>query len=141
MEEDITMEEEIHILRYSSLIFLTNVFFGIWYNLYLYAFLFLLLTFSSVMVHTEDTLFINIVDKIIIFLIFLYGLIRLYYNNYNYNYKLLFLIVLTFLFCIVVYIYGFFNKCFCFDECDNVAQCFHASMHLIGSFGHLLLLI
>lgn len=134
------MEEEIHILRYSSLIFLTNVFFGIWYNLYLYALLFLLLTFSSVMVHTEDTLFINIVDKIIIFLIFLYGLHSFFQKNYN-NFKLFILIVSTFLFCIVVYIYGFFNNCFCFDECENVAQCYHASMHLIGSFGHLLLLI
>ena len=129
---------EMNILQYSSLVFVTNVFVGIYYKLYLYSFLFLLLTVTSVSVHTEDILWINIVDKMVIFLIFLYGTYML--SQKVYNFESLIIIISTFLFCIVVYIYGFLNQCFCFDECENVAKYSHALMHIIGSSGHLLLM-
>ena len=42
---------------YSSLIFLTNVFLALYYDHYLYAFLFLLLTITSVIHHKQSTEF------------------------------------------------------------------------------------
>jgi hypothetical protein len=138
LDLDLNLDFDLYILPYSSLIFLINVLVGIWFNLYVYSFLFLLLTISSVSVHTEDILWINIVDKLIIVLIFFYGSHLLWEKKYSF--ESIILIISTFLFCVVVYIYGFAYQCFCFDESKNVAQCFHALMHIIGSFGHLLLI-
>ena len=64
---------------YSSLIFLTNVFLALYYDHYLYAFLFLLLTITSVIHHKQSAEFekykkcINIIDKIAVYCVIFYG--------------------------------------------------------------------
>ena len=125
---------DINILWVSSLVFLTNVIIGIYCTHYLYSLLFFMLTVSSLAVHTEDTFWVNLIDKIIIFSIFLYGL---YITCTRVKTaKNIFFIVSTFLFCVVVYIFGFFNNCFCFDESSDIAKSYHVCMHIIGSIGH-----
>lgn len=136
-----------NILCYSSFIFLTNFVVGCSKGYYYYAFLFFALFVTSVMVHNsvedDDYYSINVLDKVVIFLIFFQGLkhmLKKIGTTTTKNTKQLVLIILTFFFCIFVYVYGYFNQSFCFDACAETAQLFHCMMHMIGSMGHHLIL-
>jgi peptidoglycan/LPS O-acetylase OafA/YrhL len=128
----------------SSLIFLTNVVAGLYKTYYVYAFLFLLLTISSVTVHWMDSLLmdttiINILDKCVILFVFGYGIYLI--NRKKYPLNQFTFILITFLFCLVTYIYGYCNQCYCFDISPETAQTYHSAMHVVGSIGfHCMLL-
>lgn len=70
------------ILLYSSLFFITNAIAAFFYKYYLYSFLFLILTITSLIVHTNDNMYTNIIDKIAVIAIVLYGTYMLY-NKIN----------------------------------------------------------
>lgn len=52
-----------NILLLSSCVFITNVVSAFYKQYYVYSFLFFLLTITSLMVHSNNTIFINMADK------------------------------------------------------------------------------
>lgn len=133
---DTQIKNENSQLTTSSLVLVTNVIIGIYTKNYFYAFLFVLLTTSSLAIHSGNPLFLNILDKQIIFAVFLHGLYCLYYTPVRGEYILRVSIVLTFLFCIWVYCYGYIYKMGCFDPNLEIRNQWHSMMHIIGTFGH-----
>jgi hypothetical protein len=127
-------------LTTSSLVLVTNVIIGIYTKNYFYAFLFALLTMTSLAIHSGDPLILNILDKQIIFAVFLHGLYCLYNTPVRGEYILRVSIVLTFLFCIWVYCYGYIYKMGCFDPNLEIRNQWHSMMHVIGTFGHSMIL-
>jgi len=61
------------IMIYSSLFFLTNSVTAFLHEYYLYSGLFFILTVTSVVVHTHDNLYTNLIDKVAVSSIVLYG--------------------------------------------------------------------
>lgn len=61
------------IMLYSSLFFLTNSVTAFLHEYYLYSGLFFILTVTSVVVHTHDNLYTNLIDKVAVSSIVLYG--------------------------------------------------------------------
>ena len=139
---------------YSSLIFLTNVFLALYYDHYLYAFLFLLLTITSVIHHKQSAEFekykkyINIIDKIAVYCVIFYGGYIFYnklkntYINYDYpiNIKSI-IIIVTFLAVVFLYGYGYLKNDYSFHPSPDVSQMYHGLLHLISSFGHHVIII
>ena len=130
---------EPNLLFLSSFIFITNVFSALFNELYLYSFLFLLLAITSLNYHSNNTIFANIIDKIAITMIVIYGAYTLY-NKRDENKIIICLIVLTFLLCIYMYIYGYFTETYCFYPDKCLGNYYHVLLHLIGSFGHHLII-
>jgi hypothetical protein len=131
---------------YSSFIFLTNAILGFWYEYYTYSILFLILTVTSLIVHYNDNIYTNIIDKISVLLIVLYGGYLIYnksitYNHNFYHYIFIFLILLTFLITIYLYAYGYCYNKYCFYEDSNISDIYHSIMHIISSFGHHLIIL
>ena len=143
---------------YSSLIFLTNVFIALYYDHYLYAFLFLLLTITSVIHHKQITEFekykkyINIIDKIAVYCVIFYGGYIFYNKQKNtnsdsdsdsdspINIKSI-IIIITFLAVVFLYGYGYLKNNYSFHPSTDVSQMYHSLLHLISSFGHHLIII
>jgi len=124
------------ILLLSSLFFITNMVTAFYNEYYLYSFLFFILTTTSVIVHYNDNIYTNIVDKIAVSSIVLYGGYMLC-NKINTNkWMNYFAIIITFLLCIYLYIYGFIVKKYCFCDEKCVAQKYHFIMHVVSSIGH-----
>lgn len=147
---------------YSSLIFLTNVFLALYYDHYLYAFLFLILTITSVIHHKQSAEFeeykkcINIIDKIAVYCVIFYGGYIFYnklkntYIDYNYGYYYDYdypiniksiIIIITFLAVVFLYGYGYLKNDYSFHPSPNVSQMYHGLLHLISSFGHHVIII
>ena len=125
----------------SSLFFLTNALVAFLNKYYLYALFFLVLTITSLIVHNNDTIHTNLIDKIAILLVVIYGAYLLFQKmSVKYAFTC-FLIILTFLLTIYLYIYGFMNKTYCFSEDNGIAQTYHFILHLISSLGHHLIII
>ena len=137
------------LLFYTSLIFLTNVLFALYKKKYIYAFLFLNLTITSIIIHSKSNIHINkkiikmikIIDKIFIYLIVAYGLYNFCSKIEKSNIINTILILVTFLYCIYVYHFGSIIKEYCFDSKIDIANTWHGSMHLAGSVGHNLIML
>ena len=127
--------KERSILFYSSFVFITNVITAFYNEYYLYSFLFCILTTTSLSVHSNDNIYTNIIDKIAVSKIVLYGAYTLY-NKINVNKCMNCIIIITFLFCVYFYIYGFLTKKYCFSDEKLKAEKYHFMMHIIGSTGH-----
>lgn len=124
------------ILMASSLFFITNAVTAFLNEYYLYSFLFFNLTLTSLIVHYNDNVYTNVIDKLAVVSIVLYGGYVLYNKINTIKWLNLFAIIISFLFCIYLYIYGFIVKeyCFCHETC--VSQKYHFIMHVISSIGH-----
>lgn len=128
----------------SSFIFLTNVLAGIYFKKYLYAFLFLLLTLTSIIHHSSKTKLTNLLDKCALYSIIFYGGYKFYehYANTSKSTKDLttiikyILIVITFLSVVYLYSYGYLKSDYVFHPEYKISQLYHILMHLISSFGH-----
>ena len=121
---------------FSSLIFITNCVTCFIYKKIIHCILFLVLTFSSILVHYNDNIITNIFDKIVIGFVFINGLV-IFFNKSNKN----IFIVLTFLFVVFVYIYGYVSNKYVFDKDEQISKKYHFLMHLIGSIGHHLIVL
>ena len=130
----------INILFFTSFIFITNVISALYKENHLYAILFGLLTISSLIVHSYDNIYTNVIDKIIIGLIVIYGGYVLWNKMSDIDTIIMVTIISTFLFCIWVYAYGFYKKRLCFDSDKCIADRYHCLMHLIGCIGHHLII-
>ena len=143
------MDEELEITSnhckyciYSSFVFLTNVVAGIYFKQYLYAFLFLFLTYTSIVHHSSRTPLTNILDKIALYFIIFYGGYKFYTNVKNQDQiylknilKYIF-IVTTFISVVYLYLYGYLTNNYVFHPEYKIAQLYHVLMHLVSSFGH-----
>lgn len=117
-------------LVFSSLLFLSNFIHNMYYQTYVYAWLFLLLTVTSVFIHSEIFIesfemhdFILFMDKLVIMNIFFYGL-YLYWNSGISIIPIISVILVTLLY---TQIYNSTN-----NDCENM----HTIMHMIGCVGH-----
>jgi hypothetical protein len=124
-----------NILVFTSLLFLTNAISGLYNKKYFFALLFLILTITSVIVHSNDNIYTNIIDKIVIIFVLIYG-IYIIYTKFKKNIILAVFILLSALFCGYIYIYGFFVKEFVFNEDLNISRSYHLLMHLICSISN-----
>ena len=128
--------EKPSILLLSSLFFITNIVTAYFNEQYLYSFLFFILTITSLVVHYNDNFYTNVIDKIAVLSIVLYGGYVLC-NKINTNKWLnLLIIIVAFLLCIYLYIYGFIVKEYCFCDKKCIAENYHFVMHVISSIGH-----
>jgi hypothetical protein len=129
------------ILFYSSFLFITNVLSAFIHEYYIYAFLFINLTITSVMFHSIHTIYTNILDKIAILSIVLYGGWLLYnkitlQNIVMQNVVYVILIILSFITCIIIFFYGYHYKKYFYDPNKYISDQFHCWLHIISSFGH-----
>ena len=128
--------QKINILLFSSLFFITNILTAYYKKYYLYSFLFCILTLTSLIYHSNNNIYTNIIDKIAIISIVLYGAFTLY-NKMNFNKCLNCLIILiSFLTCIYLFYYGFITKQYCFNNNKCIANNYHSILHIISSIGH-----
>ena len=126
---------------YSSFIFILNVLVAFYKSYYLYAFLFLCLTVSSVIHHTYQNIYTNMIDKIVIFAVVIYGGNMFYQKQSSEKYIQKILIIITFLLCIFLYIFGYVVKDFCFHDDLCIGNNWHCLLHMIGSVGHILIML
>lgn len=125
-----------NLLFFSSFIFLTNVVANYVKTYYVYSALFVFLIVTSLIFHSNNNIYTNILDKIAIFCIFIYGSYVLY-NNLNMDklYQII-LIILTFISCIFLFFYGFCCNQYCYNSDKVISDYYHCMLHFIGSFGH-----
>ncbi len=133
-EDEIKLKTSILLL--SSLFFITNMITAFFNQYYLYSFLFCILTLTSFLVHYNNNIYTNILDKIAILSIILYGLYILYKKINIKNWINCSIIIITFIDCIYLYIYGFIVNDYCFCNEKNIAEKYHFIMHIISSIGH-----
>lgn len=135
------------ILIYTSFILLTNVFTAFYKTSYIYSFLFLFLTMTSILFHANKT---NIegfyLDQLAIYCVVIYGFYLLYSKMIKtklnvVNCTIILFILITFLLAIYLFYYGMFTKSFCYDENKYIANVFHCLLHFVASLGNHLLII
>ena len=121
----------------SSFIFITNSLTAYYFGYYLYSALFLFLTITSVIVHTENNYCTNIIDKFAVGFIVLYGGYMLS-NKLTENTDIFYFsaIIITFLVSAYLYVYGFITGQYCFCSEVDKQNMYHTIMHMISSFGH-----
>ena len=124
------------LLMYSSLIFITNVVTAFYKKYYIYSFLFLCLTITSLIFHYNNNIYTNILDKIFVFAVVFYGGNMLYHKTTTDNQISVLLIVITFISCIFLFIYGYYVKDYCYHPDKHVANKYHSILHIISSLGH-----
>ena len=130
----------------SSFLFLTNVLVALYFKHYIYAFLFLMLTLSSIIHHSSRTKLTNIIDKITLYSVIFYGGYIFFSNiksniksNIEFNIKTIIkyiLVVATFLSVVYLYTYGYLIDDYVFHPECKISQQYHCLMHLISSIGH-----
>jgi hypothetical protein len=143
MDEELEyMSNHCNYCIYSSFVFLTNVIAGLYFKQYLYAFLFLFLTYTSIAHHSSKTQLTNILDKIALYSIIFYGGYKFYksiistnINSLKIIIKYLFIII-TFLLVVYLYLYGYLTTNYVFHPEYTMSQLYHVLMHLISSLGH-----
>jgi len=129
------------LLAITSAVFCTNFIHNTLKNQYIYAWLFLLLTSSSILIHSrifeEDFHFHNnliLIDKTIIYSIALYGG-YVYWKSLN-QIPSHYFPVISISIVIWYYVIGYFSNKYCFDENKEIAEIYHSMIHIIGSLGH-----
>ena len=122
-------------LFWSSLIFTTNMIHAFIAGLYFYSLCFASLTITSLVVHTEYNIYTNIIDRVAIASIILYGGYRMWskIDGTHRTSVLLFLCVLTFVASVGLYIYK--------QSMTDDATIYHEMMHYICSIGHHIILL
>ena len=124
------------ILILSSFIFITNVLATYYKKYYIYSFLFACLTITSIIFHSNNNIYTNIIDKIFILAIVLYGGNMLYKKTTSDNHFNVFIIIFTFLCCVFFFFYGYCVKDYCYNPDICVGNNYHCMLHIIGSLGH-----
>jgi hypothetical protein len=124
------------ILLFSSLIFITNIMTTYYKEYNLYSFLFLILTITSLVVHSNDNIYTNLIDKFAVSCVVVYGAYILLNKANLERFANVFIIVALFLITIFLYVYGYFTKKYCFCNEISTAEKYHCALHIISSIGH-----
>lgn len=127
--------ENDNILFFTSFIFIINTLAALYKKYYFYSFLFFGLTITSLQYHSTHTMHANIIDKVVIAGIVLYGGYMLYKKS-DKSISINIFIITNFLACVFLYIYGCFTNNYCFHPDSIIANNYHVLMHIIGSIGH-----
>lgn len=129
------------VLTLSSILFFTNFLHNTFYREWIYAWIFLLLTTTSLFVHSEifknDGEFGNqmvYLDKSVIASIFFYGL-YLYWKSLS-SKKIYYFPLISISIVIWFYIGGYYLDKYCFDPDRQLRNLYHATIHIVGSLGH-----
>lgn len=130
---------------YSSFFFVINIFVAHYYKYDFYSNIFAVLFTTSVIHHSNNNIYTNIVDKVAIYVVVFYGGWLLFNKITNrekmeytsYNLVLICLIVLSFLSTIYLYIYGYLTRTYCFYEDKMIANSYHSFLHFISCLGHI----
>ena len=125
---------------FSAFIFLTNCATALWVNNMVYFGLFTTLFVTSLIVHTDNNIYTNLLDKIPILGVVSYGG-YLFWKKLGVKSHLKGLIPVTFLAVIFLYCYGYLSTSYCFNKNKEMAELYHALLHLISSVGHHLIMI
>lgn len=132
---------ENNLLMFSSLIFITNGATAFYKKYYIYSLLFILLTITAFMFHYDNNMmYTNILDKIFILAIVLYGMYILYGKKLSNSPYTTLMIVLTFLFVIFLFFYGYCVNDYCFHPDKHISNMYHCMLHIVSSFGHHLII-
>lgn len=132
--------ENINFLYLTSCLFITDIISAFYYKYYLYGFLFIFLTITSICVHSDNRIFndithkMNILDKFMVGSVILYGGYVLY-TKFNKNLIFNIIIISTFISCIFLYFYG------CFHTNPQIAIIYHYLLHILASAGHNLIIL
>ena len=121
-------------LLYTSLLFISNGLHAFYKKRFLYSFLFIFLSFTSVLFYSFPNIYTNLFDKLAILFVVSYGA---YLFSFKTPFKQ-FVISLTFLFTILFFFFGYLTQSFCYGPDGNH---YHAALHVISSLGHHLILI
>jgi len=128
---------------YSSFIFVSNALIAYWYSYYTYSLLFVLLTITSLIFHSNNNIYTNLIDKVSIISIVLYGSYLFFTEKIWYNHKTIYkiLIFTTFFTTIYLFYYGYVTNQYCYHNDKYISNIYHSIMHVIASFGHNLIVI
>jgi len=129
-----------NILVLSSLVFITNIISAFLCKKYTYSFLFVILTITSLVYHSNNNIYTNIIDKIGILLIVVYGAITLYNKTHTNKFIFIITVIILFLLTNFLYIYGYFTKQLCFNNEICIGNNYHSLLHYLSSFGHHLII-
>ncbi len=128
------------ILCYSALLFLTNVVIAIAVNNYLYAFLFGMLTITSILYHQMRTHpIMGYIDKGIIGAIVLSGAYLLFIEKQVIS-PLAIAVISGFLLVNFLYFYGYYTEQFAFDAREEISDIYHIVLHILCSVSNNLIL-
>lgn len=130
---------------YSSFIFLVNSIVAFYFGYLFYSIIFFILVITSLIVHSNNNIYTNIIDKIPIFMVVFYG-------GYLFFKKCLrpidikqvvymITIVSTFLITIYLYYFGYLNTKYCFCEDKEIANLYHSFLHFVSCIGHVLIVL
>ena len=119
-------------LVYTSLLFITNSMTTFYKKQWIYCFLFVCLTVSSVMFHAEPNMYTNVLDKLSIFFVVVYGAYRVYMSKPNHMQWTV--ILGTFLSTLILFYYGYCTSTLCYSPTHG--DLYHGILHLISSIGH-----
>jgi hypothetical protein len=124
------------ILIFSSLLFITNTITAIYKNYFIYSYLFLFLTITSLTYHSTYNFYTKCIDQFAVLLIVLYGGFMMYNKKNTDNFFICITILTFFIFCAFLYVYGYFTKKYCFTPDYNVSEKYHFILHMISMIGH-----
>jgi len=128
---------------YSSYLFATNTLAALYVHDYVYAFLFGMLTITSIIHHMIQNTYTSIIDRVAVYSVMFYGGYVFYSHIINNSNSMniidlikYILIVATFLSVVYLYGIGYFTEKFSFDPNNDVAEISHCLLHAYGSIGH-----
>ena len=119
---------------YTSLFFLSNIYYLLDTNDIVYLISFVGLLITSVIFHFTKITYIGYIDKIAAYNIVYQGGVRLL-ENYPKNRLISIIVALCFLSVLYLYIYGYMYNKFSFDK--KYSEFYHGLLHLQSSIGHL----
>jgi len=129
---------------YSSHVFLVNVLIALLFHDFIYAVLFMTLFITSLFVHSDPSnIYKNLLDKLSIGCVVLYGAYRLYHSvqRSSGDADYIAMIITTFILTLYLYIYGYIVRDFCFHPDKTIRNVYHAFMHCVGSIGHIMIIM
>jgi len=121
---------------YTSLFFLTNIYYLLDVNDIIYLKSFIMLTLTSVIYHYTKLRYLGYIDKVAVYNIIFQGGIRLL-KNYSKSKLITICVIFNFLSVIYLYVYGYMYNKYSFDKEYN--EFYHGILHFQSSIGHLLI--
>lgn len=122
---------------YTSLLFISNIFYLLVVNDIIYLISFAALLITSVLFHYTKFEYLLYIDKIATYNIVLQGGIR-FLENYSKSLLISISVLLSFFSVVYLYIYGFMCNKFCFDE--KYGELYHGLLHFLSCIGHLFII-
>ena len=131
------------VLVVSSLVYLSNAFTCWMMGKITYAKWFGALVATSLIIHTNNNIYTNIIDKVSIAGVVGYGGYTYLQRVWGKNKNILgvYLPLATFITVCIFYVVGYWYQRFCFDTEHRIATRYHVLLHVISSIGHHVILL